>query len=144
MQVRVLLDANGCKKMGEGVERAAAGRRLPGSRTSTALSCATSASYNQRDHRKIVVIDGRIAFVGGHCIVDEWLGDGAGQGPLRDVSVRLRGPDRARVQSVFSENWVEETGELFAGDDVFPELEPAGDVDDARRATRSPRARRRR
>ena len=30
---------------------------------------------NDRDHRKIVIIDGREAFVGGHCIVDSWLGD---------------------------------------------------------------------
>ena len=30
--------------------------------------------FNERDHRKIVVVDGRMAFVGGHCIVDSWLG----------------------------------------------------------------------
>jgi cardiolipin synthase len=44
------------------------------------------------------------------------------------VGVRVHGPAVHAIQSVFSENWVEETGELFAGDDVFPELEPVGDV----------------
>ena len=47
---------------------------------------------------------------------------------VRDIGVRLRGPVVHAVQSTFSENWVEETGELFVGDDVFPSLENAGDV----------------
>ena len=53
--------------------------------------------------------------------------------------VRLRGPVVHAVQSAFSENWVEETGELFVGDDVFPPLEPAGDVAVARRARQARR-----
>ena len=45
-----------------------------------AASCSSTKNFAQhrradRDHRKIVVIDGREAFVGGHCIVDSWLGD---------------------------------------------------------------------
>ena len=42
--------------------------------------------------------------------------------------MRLHGPIVHSVQGAFSENWAGETGELFVGDDVFPELEPAGDV----------------
>ena len=83
---------------------------------------------NDRDHRKLVVIDGREAFVGGHCIVDSWLGDAQDSEHFADISVRLRGPIVNSVQSAFSENWAGETGELFVGDDVFPALEPAGDV----------------
>jgi cardiolipin synthase len=83
---------------------------------------------NDRDHRKLVVIDGREAFVGGHCIVDDWLGNAEDGKHFADVSVRLRGPIVHSVQSAFSENWGGETGELFVGDDVFPELSPAGDV----------------
>jgi cardiolipin synthase len=83
---------------------------------------------NERDHRKLVVIDGRLAYVGGHCIVDEWLGDAEDGKHYADVSVRLRGPIVNTIQSVFSENWMEETGELFVGNDVFPVLEPAGEV----------------
>jgi cardiolipin synthase A/B len=84
--------------------------------------------FNERDHRKIVVIDGRTAFVGGHCVVDSWLGDAEDADHYGDVSVRLKGPIVHSVQSAFSENWVGQTGELFAGDHVFPALEPAGDV----------------
>ena len=83
---------------------------------------------NDRDHRKLVVIDGREAFVGGHCIVDSWLGDAQDSEHFGDISLRLCGPIVNSVQSAFSENWAGETGELFLGDDVFPTLEPAGDV----------------
>jgi cardiolipin synthase len=44
------------------------------------------------------------------------------------VSVGLRGPVVHAIQTAFAENWVEETGELFVGNAVFPSLEPAGDV----------------
>jgi cardiolipin synthase len=66
--------------------------------------------------------------VGGHCIVDSWLGNAQDREHFGDISLRLRGPIVNSVQSAFSENWAGETGELFVGDDVFPALEPAGDV----------------
>ncbi len=83
---------------------------------------------NDRDHRKLVVVDGREGFVGGHCITDEWLGDAQDDKHFGDLSVRLRGPIVGTLQAVFSENWAGETGELFVGDDVFPHLEPVGEV----------------
>ena len=45
-----------------------------------------------------------------------------------DISLHLHGPIVHSVQSAFSENWAGETGELFVGDDVFPALEPTGDI----------------
>ena len=83
---------------------------------------------NERDHRKLAVIDGRVAFLGGHCVKDEWLGEAQDRSHFRDLSVRLRGPIVHAAQSTFSENWVEETGELFVGEGVFPRPEPAGEV----------------
>ena len=84
---------------------------------------------NNRDHRKIVIIDGRTAFVGGHCIVDTWLGHGQDKKHFSDVSVRLRGPAVHAVQSTFSENWIEETGDVFVGSEYFPALKKAGDCE---------------
>ena len=132
VQVRVLVDANGGKKMGEARARQLreAGCKLAIFHPRTLRNIGV---FNQRDHRKIVVVDGRVALVGGHCIVDGWLGDGRTATTCATSRVRLRGPIVHAVQSVFSENWVEETGELFVGDDVFPPLEPAGDVAVARR-----------
>jgi cardiolipin synthase len=68
------------------------------------------------------------AFLGGHCIVDTWLGNAEDGKKFADVSVRLRRPIVHSVQATVSENWVGQTGELFMGDEVFPPLERAGDV----------------
>src|ERR1044071_9042988 len=125
--VRLVLDANGCKKMGKAVreQMRAAGCRLALYHPWTLRNLGVML---ERDHRKICVVDGRIAWVGGHCIVDDWLGDARRHGEVRDLSVRLRGPIVHAVQSAFSENWVEVTGELFVGDEVFPPSQRAGDV----------------
>ena len=127
VKVRVLLDATGTKKMGKEAERqlCEAGCKVA---KYHARKLRNIGVMNHRDHRKIVVIDGHTAYVGGHCIVDEWLGEGQDRKHFRDMGVCLRGPAVHAVQSVFSENWVEETGELFAGDEAFPELEPQGDA----------------
>jgi cardiolipin synthase A/B len=127
VQVRVLLDANGSRRIGESVERQMkeAGCQLAYFHRTRIRHIGV---YNNRDHRKLVIVDGRTAFAGGHCIVDTWLGDARGRSEVADVSVRVRGPVVGGIQSVFSENWVGHTGELFVGDDVFPPLEPAGTI----------------
>ena len=127
VKVRVLLDANGSKKIGKTATRqmGQSGCELVFFHRKTLRNIGV---LNDRDHRKLAVIDGREAFVGGHCIVDDWLGDAEDGKHFADVSLRLRGPIVGSVQAAFSENWVEETGDLFLGDDVFPALEPAGDA----------------
>jgi cardiolipin synthase len=127
LKVRVLLDAVGTKKMGKAAEREMkdAGCKVVKFHHRHIRNIGV---MNERDHRKLAVIDGRVAFVGGHCITDEWLGEAQDREHFADLSVRLRGPIVNAVQSAFSENWAGETGELFVGDDVFPPLEKAGDV----------------
>ncbi len=123
----MLVDASGGDKMGEAAPRElqAAGCHL---KMFHPRRWRKIGQQNERDHRKLVVLDGRVAFLGGHCIKDAWLGDAEDEAHFRDLSVRLRGPVVHAAQSTFSENWVEETGELFTGDDVFPPLSPQGDV----------------
>ncbi|HEX6361883.1 MAG TPA: phospholipase D-like domain-containing protein, partial [Albitalea sp.] len=125
--VRVLVDADGGKKMGE-----EAPRRLREAGCRVAMHHPREVRhigvFNERDHRKLIVVDGRVAMVGGHCIVDGWMGDAQDRDHVRDLGVRLHGPVVHAVQSAFSENWVEDTGELFVGPAVFPALERAGDV----------------
>jgi cardiolipin synthase len=127
VKVRVMLDATGSKKAGkEAVQQMRdAGCRVEFFHKRSIYSIGV---LNDRDHRKLVVIDGREGFVGGHCVVDEWMGDAEDGQNYADVSVRLHGPIVHSIQSAFSENWAGETGELFAGDKVFPKLEPAGDI----------------
>ncbi|MGV3573297.1 MAG: phospholipase D-like domain-containing protein [Ramlibacter sp.] len=125
LQVRVLLDAQGSKEIEKDM---VARMREVGCKVKFfhARSIYTIGILNDRDHRKIVILDGREAFVGGHCIVDSWLGNAEDHQNFADVSVRLHGPIVHSIQGVFSENWGGETGELFLGDEVFPHLEPAG------------------
>ena len=127
VRVRVLLDANGSKDVGDRVEQQMkeAGCNVKFFHRTRVRHIGV---FNNRDHRKLMVIDGRTAFAGGHCIVDSWLGDAQDKAHFGDVSVRVRGPIVSSIQSVFSENWVGHSGELFVGDDVFPVLEPAGNI----------------
>ncbi len=125
--VRVLLDANGTRGMGKEAHRqmTEAGCKLAKFHD---FHFRHIGVWNERDHRKLIVIDGRVAFVGGHCFVDSWLGDAEDKKHYADISVRLRGPIVHSVQAAFSENWVGQTGDLFMGDDVFPQLKHAGTV----------------
>ncbi|WP_353506287.1 phospholipase D-like domain-containing protein [Variovorax brevis] len=61
--------------------------------------------------------------------MDGWMCESAQRcDDVRDLGVRLEGPAVHAVQSVFAENWVEDSGELFLGEAYFPRLEAAGDV----------------
>lgn len=125
--VRVLLDGTGSRQIGK-----EAFRRMQDAGCKVAFfhdkRLQNIGVLNDRTHRKLVVIDGREAFVGGHCIKDEWLGDPKDGKHFADISVRLHGPIVNSVQSAFSENWTGQTGELFVGDAVFPTLEAAGKI----------------
>ena len=127
VQVRLMLDANGSRAIGDAVEKQLeqAGCKLSWFHRTRIRHIGV---FNNRTHRKIAIIDGRVAFAGGHCVVDSWLGDAQDRQHFADISVRVHGPIVAHLQSVFSENWVGHTGELFVGSDVFPALEPAGAV----------------
>ena len=81
-----------------------------------------------RDHRKIFVIDGRVAFTGGFGIRDDWLGDGVTADSWRDTNVRFAGPSVADAQQAFAENWQEAGGDLLPLS-AFPNLEPVGSVE---------------
>jgi cardiolipin synthase len=83
--------------------------------------------FNHRTHRKLLIVDGEIGYTFGHGIADQWLGDGEDAKHWRDTAVRVQGPAVQALQSVFMENWIEETHEVPAGDGCFPELAAAGD-----------------
>lgn len=68
-------------------------------------------SVNLRNHRKIVVVDGDVAFTGGMNVGDEYLGRSKNFGFWRDTSIQLAGPAAARLQVVFARDWYHATGE---------------------------------
>ncbi|MGE0623890.1 MAG: cardiolipin synthase [Pseudomonadales bacterium] len=67
---------------------------------------------NFRNHRKIVVVDGRTSFVGGHNVGEEYLGGDPRLAPWRDTHVRLAGPVATVTQLPFVQDWYWTTGEL--------------------------------
>lgn len=92
------------------------------------LRISNLGRLNNRDHRKIVVIDGRIGFTGGHGIAEEWTGNAQDKQHWSDIFVRVEGPIVGSLQSAFTENWIEETSEVPAGEQFFPKLEPRGTI----------------
>ena len=81
VQVRVLVDADGGKQMGRDAQNAGCATPAASSQLHHPRHIRNIGVFNERDHRKLVVIDGRVALVGGHCIVDSWLRRRAGLRP---------------------------------------------------------------
>jgi cardiolipin synthase A/B len=124
--VRVLLDASGgsiTRRQRKRLDRA--GAKFAAYHP---FRISNIGRINNRDHRKITVIDGSTAFVGGHCIVDEWMMSSEDEVLYRDTTARVRGPVVHSLQSTFSENWISETGDIFIGEDFFPQLDPEGEI----------------
>ena len=127
VKVRVLLDTLGASKANE-----AEIERLKQSGAQVADYCRPHwwnlGRFNHRTHRKLLIIDGRVGYAFGHGIADQWLGEGTDPEHWRDTGMRFEGPVVHGLQSVFAQNWIEETHCLPAGDDCFPILEPAGEL----------------
>jgi cardiolipin synthase len=84
---------------------------------------------NNRTHRKLLVVDGRVGFTGGVGIADQWRGNAQDPDHWRDMHFRIEGPVVAQVQAAFNDNWIKTTGVVLNGEDYFPELPRAGNVD---------------
>jgi cardiolipin synthase A/B len=84
--------------------------------------------YNYRNHRRVLVIDGRVGFTGGYGISEAWTGDGRTEDHWRETNARVEGPVVKYLQAAFTESWLEATGALLGGDGYFPRLEPRGKV----------------
>ena len=125
VEVRLLLDASGGHKMEERLEKLMrdAGAQV---RMFHPVRFSNLGRLNNRDHRKIMIIDGRIGYLGGFGFATEWTGHAQDQDHWRDTGLRVVGPTVNRLQGAFCENWIEETGEIPAGERYFPHLSPLG------------------
>jgi cardiolipin synthase len=75
---------------------------------------------NYRNHRRILVVDGRIGFTGGSGVSAKWMGNGRVKNQWRDTDVRVRGPVVEYLQGAFVENWLATTGIVLGGEAYFP------------------------
>lgn len=82
---------------------------------------------NNRTHRKLLIVDGRIGFTGGVGIADNWDGNAEDPEHWRDTHFRAEGPVVAQMQAVFMDNWIKVTGDVLHGAEYFPPLGKAGE-----------------
>ncbi len=83
---------------------------------------------NNRNHRRILVVDGRIGFTGSSGASSKWMGDGRREGHWRQTDVRIEGHAVTDLQAAFVENWLETTGRALGGPGYFPRQERRGEV----------------
>ncbi|MBW8466761.1 MAG: cardiolipin synthase B [Thiobacillus sp.] len=81
---------------------------------------------NNRTHRKLLIVDGRVGFTGGVGVAPQWTGRAQNPEHWRDTHFAVEGPVVAQMQSVFIDNWIKVTGDVLHGPDYFPALAPAG------------------
>jgi len=81
---------------------------------------------NQRTHRKLLVVDGKVGFVGGIGIADIFAGHAQDKDHWRDSQFQVEGPVVAQLQSNFLDNWLELGGPLLDGAAYFPDPDSAG------------------
>lgn len=126
--VRVTIDWVGSSKMEQSLldSMQAAGVQLHRYRP---LHWYNFGRMNNRTHRKLLVVDGRIGFTGGVGIADQWTGDGGDPEHWRDTHFRIEGPVVAQVQAAFNDNWIKTTGQVLNGPSYFPALQEEGEMD---------------
>jgi cardiolipin synthase len=123
--VHVLVDAIGGAKMKDSVvnEMKDAGVQF---HFFHPLHWWTLDRLNNRDHRKILVVDGKVGFTGGIGIADEWSGNAQRPDHWRDMQFQVEGPAVAQMQAVFESNWIVTAGQALYGPAYFPPLPPVG------------------
>jgi cardiolipin synthase A/B len=84
------------------------------------------ARLNNRTHRELLVVDGRVAFAGGAGVSDVWSKSAPDHAPWRDMMARIKGPLVADIQGALAENWLECTGEILTGRKFYKPNEEAG------------------
>jgi cardiolipin synthase len=125
VRVHVLIDWVGSQKMEEALldRMVAAGVEV---HRFHPLHWYNLTRMNNRTHRKLLIVDGRIGFTGGVGISDDWDGDAHDPKHWRDSHYRLEGPAVAQMQAAFMDNWIKTTGKVLQGEAYFPALEPVG------------------
>ncbi len=83
---------------------------------------------NRRSHRRVLVVDGKIGFVGAIGFAQPWSGHAQDKEHWRDVQARIEGPLVTKLQGAFQEHWVKTFGEQLSGADQFPVAAPAGEL----------------
>jgi cardiolipin synthase len=125
VKVHILVDWAGSQKMDEALldEMRRAGIEIEKYHP---LRWYTIDRMNNRTHRKLLVVDGRVGFTGGVGIADNWSGHAQDADHWRDTHYRVEGPVVAQMQAAFMENWTKVKGKVLHGEAYFPPMQPVG------------------
>ncbi len=130
VDVRVLIDAAGTRYSWPPIthklrhEKVRYARFLP----SSIFMPWQVATINLRNHRKVMAIDGRIAFTGGMNIRIGNCINQKPKSPVQDLHFRVEGPVVTQLQEAFVNDWAFTTGEILDGENWFPDLNETGDA----------------
>jgi cardiolipin synthase len=127
VQVRVLIDAVGARYSRPPIDKPLRRARVPVARFLPTIATRLPW-FNLRNHRKILVVDGRMGFTGGMNIRDHFAASERVPQPDRDLHFRIEGPVVAHLRDVFAEDWEFATGESLEGDAWFPKIEVRGET----------------
>lgn len=83
---------------------------------------------NNRTHRELIIVDGKVGFIGGSGFADQWLYGRKKNPRWRDTMVKVEGEAVRGLQSTFAENWLEASGEIITCKECFPRIDGQGDV----------------
>jgi cardiolipin synthase len=127
VKVKILLDAVGSSSIGKEILKTLedGGCQIA---WYNPVRWGTVGRFNNRTHRKSLIVDGRISFTGGAGIADHWSGHAQNAKHWRDMMVCIDGPGGIPLQTGFSQNWLNTTGELISGPAFFPPLDPCGTI----------------
>jgi cardiolipin synthase A/B len=78
---------------------------------------------DSRTHRELVIVDGKVGFIGGAGVADQWFTGVHNNPRWRDTMIRIEGEAVANLQATFAENWLQAAGELIAGNAYFPDIQ---------------------
>lgn len=128
--VRVLVDSAGLRYSWPSITAKLRRARIPTARflPASLLTPWRAATINLRNHRKIVVVDGTLAFTGGMNIRAGNVLSENPRHPVQDLHFRVTGPVVTALQETFANDWAFSTGEVLAGEAWFPELVETGEI----------------
>ena len=125
--VNLILDAQGTQKMGIANKKQLedAGAKIVKYHSVLWLD---PRRYNNRSHRKLLIVDGTVAFIGGVGIADLWAGNADSPKHWRDNHYKVTGPVVAQLQASFASSWLKTRGDVLHGAKYFPPLEDSGSL----------------
>jgi cardiolipin synthase len=125
--VNLILDAQGTQKMGitNKKQLEEAGAQIVKYHS---VFWPDPRRYNNRTHRKLLIVDGTVAFIGGAGIADLWAGNADSPKHWRDNHYKVTGPVVAQLQASFVSNWLKTRGDVLHGAKYFPPLEDSGSL----------------